>query len=126
MGEINYGLTEEQLEIRAMLDEFGKERIVPVRAELDEKGIFPSDLLKELAQMDMMGLYIDEAYGGMGVGHLGFCVAVETLSKYCIGVSVSYAATPLAPTRSSSAVPKSRRKNIFPRSPAAKNGPPSV
>ena len=49
MGEINYGLTEEQLEIRAMLDEFGKERIVPVRAELDEKGIFPTDLLKELA-----------------------------------------------------------------------------
>lgn len=95
MSEIDYGLTEEQLEIRSMLDEFGKERVVPVRAELDEKGIFPADLLKELAQMDLMGLYIDENYGGMGAGHLAFCLAVETLSKYCIGVSISFAANAL-------------------------------
>jgi len=95
MGEINWGLTEEQIEVRDMLDEFGRERVVPVRAELDEVGIFPTDILKELAQMDMMGLYIDEAYGGMQFGHLGFSVAVETLSKYCIGVSVSYAANAL-------------------------------
>jgi butyryl-CoA dehydrogenase len=95
MSGINWGLTEEQIEVRDMLDEFGRERILPVRAELDEKGIFPTELLKELAQMDMMGLYIDEAYGGMEFGHLGFCVAVETLSKYCIGVSVSFAANAL-------------------------------
>ncbi len=95
MGEINWGLTEEQIEVRDMLDEFGRERIVPVRAELDEVGTFPTDILKELAQMDMMGLYIDEAYGGMEFGHLGFSVAVETLSKYCIGISVSYAANAL-------------------------------
>ncbi len=95
MGEINWGLTEEQIEVRDMLDEFGRERIIPVRAELDEVGIFPTDILKELAQMDMMGLYIDEAYGGMQFGHLGFSVAVETLSKYCIGISVSYAANAL-------------------------------
>jgi butyryl-CoA dehydrogenase len=95
MSEINWGLTEEQIEVRDMLDEFGRERILPVRAELDEKGVFPTELLNELAQMDMMGLYIDEAYGGMEFGHLGFCVAVETLSKYCIGVSVSYAANAL-------------------------------
>jgi butyryl-CoA dehydrogenase len=95
MSGINWGLTEEQIEVRDMLDEFGQERILPVRAELDEKGIFPTELLKELAQMDMMGLYIDEAYGGMEFGHLGFCVAVETLSKYCIGVSVSFAANAL-------------------------------
>ncbi len=95
MGEINWGLTEEQIEVRDMLDEFGRERIIPVRAELDEVGTFPTDILKELAQMDMMGLYIDEAYGGMEFGHLGFSVAVETLSKYCIGISVSYAANAL-------------------------------
>ena len=95
MSEINWGLTEEQIEVRDMLDEFGRERIIPIRAELDETGVFPTEILKELAQMDMMGLYIDEAYGGMEFGHLGFCVAVETLSKYCIGISVSYAANAL-------------------------------
>ncbi|HKL21092.1 MAG TPA: acyl-CoA dehydrogenase family protein [Tichowtungia sp.] len=92
---IDYGLTEEQMEVCEMLDDFGRERIVPVRAELDETGEFPTDILKELAQMDMMGLYIPEAYGGMEFGQLGFCLAIETLSKYCIGVSVSFAANAL-------------------------------
>lgn len=95
MAKIEYGLTEDQIEIMNLIDEFGKERIVPVRAELDEKGIFPADLLNELAQMDLMGLYIPEEYGGFGASQLGFCVAVETMSKYCIGVSVSYAANAL-------------------------------
>jgi len=92
---INYGLTEEQLEIVELIDKFGKERIVPVRAELDEKGIFPRELLNELAQMDLMGLYIPEEYGGFGADQLSFCLAIETMSKYCIGVSVSYAANAL-------------------------------
>jgi butyryl-CoA dehydrogenase len=94
-ANIDYGITEEQQEIVNLIDDFGKERIVPVRAELDEKGIFPSDLLKELAQMDLMGLYIPEEYGGFEAGQLGFCLAIETMSKYCIGVSVSYAANAL-------------------------------
>jgi butyryl-CoA dehydrogenase len=92
---IDWGISEEQQEIINLIDDFGKERIVPVRAELDEKGIFPTDLLKELAEMDLMGLYIPEEYGGFEAGQLGFCMAIETMSKYCIGVSVSYAANAL-------------------------------
>lgn len=92
---IDWGITEEQQEIINLIDDFGKERIVPVRAELDEKGIFPADLLNELAQMDLMGLYIPEEYGGYGADQLSFCMAIETMSKYCIGVSVSYAANAL-------------------------------
>ena len=64
MSELNYGLSEMALEIREMVREFAVTRVKPVRAELDETGEFPTDLLQELGKMDLMGLYIPEEYGG--------------------------------------------------------------
>jgi len=96
MAEMNYGLTETQLEIRDMVREFAQERVKPVRAELDEKEIFPRELLNELGRMDLMGLYIPSEYGGFGAeSMMDFLIAIEELSRVCIGVSVSYAANAL-------------------------------
>ena len=96
MSEINYGLTESQTEIRNIMREFADERVKPVRAELDEKEEFPRALLSELGKMDMMGLYIPAEYGGFGAESLlDFVIAIEELSRICIGVSVSYAANAL-------------------------------
>lgn len=96
MAEMDYGLTEQQQEIRSIMREFAEERVKPVRAELDEKDIFPRDLLNELGKMDLMGLYIPEEYGGFGAeSMLDFVLAIEELSRVCIGVSVSYAANAL-------------------------------
>ncbi|MBP7831115.1 MAG: acyl-CoA dehydrogenase family protein [Kiritimatiellae bacterium] len=93
---MDYGLTEQQLEIRNIMREFSEERVKPVRAELDEKEIFPRELLNELGKMDLMGLYIPEEYGGFGAeSMLDFVIAIEELSRVCIGVSVSYAANAL-------------------------------
>ncbi len=96
MAEIDYGLTEQQVEIRNIMREFAEERVKPVRAELDEKELFPRDLLNELGKMDLMGLYIPDEYGGFGAeSSLDFVLAIEELSRVCIGVSVSYAANAL-------------------------------
>ncbi|HOW98949.1 MAG TPA: acyl-CoA dehydrogenase family protein [Kiritimatiellia bacterium] len=93
---MDYGLTEQQQEIRSIMREFAEERVKPVRAELDEKDIFPRELLNELGKMDLMGLYIPEEYGGFGAeSMLDFVIAIEELSRVCIGVSVSYAANAL-------------------------------
>ncbi|NCC51266.1 MAG: acyl-CoA dehydrogenase [Spartobacteria bacterium] len=93
---MDYGLTETQIEIRDMVREFAQDRVKPVRAELDEKEEFPRELLNELGRMDLMGLYIPEEYGGFGAeSMLDFVLAVEELSRVCIGVSVSYAANAL-------------------------------
>ena len=92
---INYGFSDEQIEIRNVMREFAKERVVPARAELDEKEEFPHALLQELGKMDMMGLYIPAELGGFGGGSLDFCIGIEELSRVCIGVSVSYAANAL-------------------------------
>ena len=96
MSELNYGLSEMALEIRAMVREFAEARVKPVRAELDETGHFPAELLRELGKMDLMGLYIPAEYGGTWEGDsLPNIVAVEELSRICIGVSVSFAANGL-------------------------------
>ena len=78
---MNYEFTEEQLMIREICDKIGKEKIVPVRAEYDETGKFPWDIVKILSDSDVFRVYLPEEYGGMGGGCLEMCIATETISK---------------------------------------------
>ena len=96
MAELNYGLSELALEIRGMVREFAEARVKPVRAELDETGHFPTEILRELGKMDLMGLYIPTEYGGTFEGDsMPNLIAVEELSRICIGGSVSFTANGL-------------------------------
>jgi len=92
---MDYFLSEEQIMIRDLARQIAEEKIVPVRAELDETGEFPWDIMKVLAQSDLFGLFIPEEYGGLGKGCLELCIAVEELSRACLGVSTTYAANAL-------------------------------
>jgi len=92
---LDYGLTETQIQMVELARKIAKERIVPVRAELDEKEEFPWEVLKVLADAGLFGIYIPEEYGGMGFGNFENNLVVEELSKYCIGISVSFAASGL-------------------------------
>jgi alkylation response protein AidB-like acyl-CoA dehydrogenase len=92
---LDYNLTETQKQIVELARKISKEKIVPVRAELDETGTFPWDILKILAEAGLFGVYIPEEYGGLGMGNFENCLVVEELSKACIGISVSFAASGL-------------------------------
>jgi len=92
---MDYFLTEEQIMIRDLARQISEEKIVPVRGELDETGEFPWEIMNVLAQSDLFGLFIPEEYGGLGKGCLELCIAVEELSRACVGVSTSYAANAL-------------------------------
>jgi butyryl-CoA dehydrogenase len=92
---MDYFLTEEQVMIKDLAAQIADEKIVPVRAELDEKGEFPSEIMMVLAQSDLFGLFIPEEYGGLGKGCLELCIAVEELSRACLGVATTYAANAL-------------------------------
>ncbi len=95
MGKVNYFLTEEQQMIVDLARQIAEEKIVPVRAELDEKEEFPWDIMKDLAQADLFGLYIPEEYGGLGGGCFENCLALEQLAWGCIAVTTTYAASAL-------------------------------
>jgi butyryl-CoA dehydrogenase len=92
---MDYFLTEEQKMIRDLARQTAVEKILPVRAELDEKEEFPWEIMKSLSQSDFFGLFIPEEFGGLGKGTLELVLAVEELSKVCLGVSTTYAANAL-------------------------------
>ncbi len=92
---MNYNLSEEQNMIKDLARKIAEEKIAPVTAELDEKGEFPYELMKILAQADLFGVYLPQEYGGTGGGCLEQCLVMEELSKVCAGVAVSYAANGL-------------------------------
>ena len=92
---MDYFLTEEQQMIKEIAQKIADEKIKPVRAELDEKEEFPTELLKMIAQSDLFGVGIPQEYGGFGGGSFENCLAVEELSRGCLGVSISFAASGL-------------------------------
>ena len=92
---MDYFLTEEQIMIRDLARQIAEDKILPVRADLDEKEEFPWDIMKTLAQSDFFGLFVPEEYGGMGKGCFELAIAVEELSRVCLGVSTTYAANAL-------------------------------
>src|SRR4030043_834690 len=92
---MDYFLNEEQMMIKELTRQIAEEKIIPVREELDEKEEFPWEIMKVLAQSDLFGLFIPEEYGGLGKGCLELCIAVEELSRACLGVSTTFAANAL-------------------------------
>jgi len=71
------------------------ERIVPARAELDEKHQFPREILNEIARADLFGVPIPEEFGGFGGGCLDIVLALEQFGRGCIGVGTAFAASSL-------------------------------
>lgn len=92
---MDYGLDEQQETLKALARRIAEERILPVRAELDEKEEFPWAIMKDLADSDMFRIFIPEEYDGLGGGCFDLCLVIEELSRVCSGVAVSYAATAL-------------------------------
>lgn len=92
---MDYFLKEEQKMIKNLARKIAEEKLKPVRAKNDKEGIFPMDIIKELAKADMMRLYIPSQYDGLGCGVLELCLVIEELAKVDGGVAVSYAVNAL-------------------------------
>jgi len=92
---LDYFLTEEQEMIVETARQLTDERIIPQRAELDEKDAFPRAILNDMAKADLFGIPIPEEFGGLGGGCLDIVLALEQLGRGCIGVGTAFAASSL-------------------------------
>ena len=92
---MEYFLNEQQKAIKRVARTIAEEKILPIRAELDEREEFPWAIMKDLADTDMFGVFIPEEYGGVGEGCLTLCLVVEELSRVCSGIAISFAASSL-------------------------------
>jgi len=92
---LEYFITEQQKTIKSLARRIAEERILPIRAELDEKEEFPWSIMKDLADADMFRVFVPEQYEGLGGGCFELVLVAEELSRVCSGIAVSYAATAL-------------------------------
>src|ERR1700686_2519795 len=74
-------LTEDEILFRDNIRQFADEKIRPLVKEMDEKGIFDKDLIREFFQLGLMGIEIPEQYGGGGAKFFEAILAVEELSR---------------------------------------------
>ncbi len=77
---MDYGFTEEQKMIQELARKIAVEKALPLRAELDESGKFPWEVVKACAEANLTGIGIEEKYGGIGGGTMEYCIATEELS----------------------------------------------
>jgi alkylation response protein AidB-like acyl-CoA dehydrogenase len=74
-------LTEEEILFRDNVRQFAEEKIRPLAKEMDEKGLFEKDLIREFFQLGLMGIEVPEQYGGGGGKFFEAILAVEELSR---------------------------------------------
>jgi len=92
---LDYFLTPEQKMIQNLARKVAEEKMLPVRAELDEKEEFPWEIVKISAEAGLMGVSMPEEYEGFGGGILEYCLVAEELSRVCLGIATSVVASGL-------------------------------
>ena len=78
--------------VRQTVREFAVARVAPLAEELDRESRFPSDLVRELAELGLMGMPIAEEYGGAGSDTVSYAIAVEELTRVDSSVAITVAA----------------------------------
>jgi short-chain 2-methylacyl-CoA dehydrogenase len=85
-------LTSEQQLLQETVREFARERVAPIAAEIDRDGRFPTELVRELGELGLMGIPIPEEYGGAGGDTVGYAIAIEELTRVDSSVAITVAA----------------------------------
>jgi short-chain 2-methylacyl-CoA dehydrogenase len=89
---VNFDLGEEHELVRRTVRDFAEQRIAPVAEELDREERFPYDIVRELAELGLMGMPIPEEYGGAGTDTLSYAIAIEELTRVDSSVAITVAA----------------------------------
>jgi isovaleryl-CoA dehydrogenase len=92
MFDFDFGLGEDIDLLRESVAGFAADRIAPRAAAIDERNEFPRDLWPELGELGLLGITVEEDYGGSGLGYLAHVVAMEEISRASASVGLSYGA----------------------------------
>ncbi len=85
-------LTPEHELIRDTVRTFARERVAPVAEELDRESRFPVELVREMADLGLMGIPLPEEHGGAGGDTVGYALAIEELTRVDSSVAITVAA----------------------------------
>ena len=89
---LEFGLGETVDMLRDTVRGFAADAVAPRAEEIDRSNDFPRDLWPRLGEIGLLGITVEDAYGGAGMGYLEHCVAMEELSRASAAVGLSYGA----------------------------------
>lgn len=89
---MKFDLGEDVNEMRDMVHRWAQERVKPMAAEIDTKNEFPPALWEEMGSLGLLGMTVEEEFGGSGMGYVAHTVAVEEIARASASVSLSYGA----------------------------------
>ncbi|MBD0865112.1 MAG: acyl-CoA dehydrogenase family protein [Rhodobacteraceae bacterium] len=89
---MQFDLGEEANALRGMVHRWAQGRVAPIAQEIDQSNAFPSELWAEMGKLGLLGITVEEEYGGAGMSYLAHTVAVEEIARASASVSLSYGA----------------------------------
>ena len=89
---LNFGLGEEIDQLRELTARFAAKEIAPLADLADQENSFPNALWPKLGELGLLGLTVEEEYGGTNMGYLAHVVAMEEISRACPAIGLSYGA----------------------------------
>jgi isovaleryl-CoA dehydrogenase len=92
MQAMDFALGEMADAIRDATARFAADRIAPIAANVDAENRFPRELWPEMGVLGLHGITVEEEFGGLGLGYLEHCVAMEEVSRASASIGLSYGA----------------------------------
>jgi isovaleryl-CoA dehydrogenase len=89
---LNFDLGETADQLRDSVRGFTSDMIAPLAAEVDRSNEFPRQLWPRLGELGVLGVTVEEEYGGAGLGYLEHCIAMEEISRGSAAIGLSYGA----------------------------------
>ncbi len=89
---MTFDLGEDANSLREMVHRWAQERVRPMAHEIDQTNAFPPALWTEMGDLGLLGITVEEEFGGSGMSYLAHTVAVEEIARASASVSLSYGA----------------------------------
>ena len=91
-NELNFGLGETVDMLREQVNTFAAKEIAPIADKTDKENAFPNELWKKFGDMGLLGVTVEEEFGGTNMGYLAHVIAMEEISRASASIGLSYGA----------------------------------
>jgi isovaleryl-CoA dehydrogenase len=91
-NELNFGLGETVDMLRDQVNAFAAKEIAPIADKTDKENAFPNELWKKFGDMGLLGITVEEEFGGTNMGYLAHVIAMEEISRASASIGLSYGA----------------------------------
>lgn len=89
---LQFPVSEELLMLRETAYQFSQNEILPLADKTDKENAFPMELWKKMGEIGLLGITVDEAYGGSELGYLAHTIVMEEISRASASIGLSYGA----------------------------------